>query len=271
VNTTRRAAMVAGIATMLAGTAADVNAETGGTDAELIRLEGEYAAAYAAWTAEDRRLERMQDAYTAAALSLPSRGGVIKTDRDYELGLCSRSRDISCPLHLRLFTDTEIDHLREKPRRRRVARPVLPSDNLPADAETLMTSAPWPEAQKRADEVVAAYDRWRADLDQLDANNGIEAQSQRTEAALRIERDLVQQLASTPAQSMAGIFAKVRALNVSAPLSDFRTDTTEPELLASLLTDLAQFAGVDVPKFRFCPEGFERYVDDNGTLWFRAV
>jgi len=88
---------------------------------------------------------------------------------------------------------------------------------------------------------------------------------------LKAERRLADALACLPAHSLDGICAKVRALNVSDPIMDFRADTAEPELLASILVDLARLAGLRVPPIRPCPDGFVRYVDGDGELWFRAV
>lgn len=86
------------------------------------------------------------------------------------------------------FSATAIEHFRKHPRTRfgMVPHPDLPPPNM------RQTKEPWPEAQARADEIVAAWDARQAEIDRrwkvsgrIDAMNADAAAEQCCEAAIR--------------------------------------------------------------------------------------
>lgn len=99
--------------------------------------------------------------------------------------------------------------LRE-PRRRRVTRPVRPEDNLPADAISVTTGEPWPEAQARADAIVAAWDWRTAEVARQNAASGHDEAEAAWNACDTALDAIEQEISAAKAHTLAGLTIKAR-------------------------------------------------------------
>lgn len=126
--------------------------------------------------------------------------------------------------------------LRE-PRRRNRIRPPVPEDNLPADAWGVVSVEPWPEAQARADAIVAAWDWFETETARLNVSSGhdeAEAAWSVCDAALdAIEHEI----AATEARTVAGVTIKARL----AQSLDERGHRVSNDLLFEIVRGLVAF------------------------------
>lgn len=109
-------------------------------------------------------------------------------------------------------TADDIAWMKRKPYVREVRRPVRPEDNLPADAHTVVETYPWPEAQERADEIVTAWDAWRAERNRVQDEYVTPALDAAANQAGEQATDLALRIAELPARTVAGFRVKLRAL-----------------------------------------------------------
>ncbi|MHC2018165.1 hypothetical protein [Methylobacterium sp. CM6247] len=86
---------------------------------------------------------------------------------------------------------------------------LAPKDNLPDDATGVVEQHPWPEAQARADEICAAFDRWHADRAAAEKAIGLtDANDQLVALGKELAR-LDREIAATTATTLAGLRVKV--------------------------------------------------------------
>ena len=110
-------------------------------------------------------------------------------------------------------TADDVAWLRRKPYVREVRRPVRPEDNLPSDAHTVVEAHPWPEAQARADEIITAWDSWKAECARVLASTEDEEfeAEERKEAVEAEILALADRIAALPATTAEGLQIKLRA------------------------------------------------------------
>jgi len=123
--------------------------------------------------------------------------------------------------------------LRE-PRRRNRIRPPVPSDNLPTNAWAVVSGEPWPEAQARADAIVAAWDWYEAETARLNEASGHDAAEREWQACdgeLGIAED---DIMNTQARNLAGLTIKARI----AHEQDARGDRVSTDLLFEIVRGL---------------------------------
>lgn len=140
------------------------------------------------------------------------------------------------PLHLRKYhvhpndlegievTSEDIAWMTRKPCARTVSRPVRSEDNLPADARAVVTSEPWPEAQIRADEIVAAWNAWHAERDATRDRYVLPEVVRESDEAGDATMALAERLAAIPARTADGFRLKLRAL------THYRSDVLDAQL-----------------------------------------
>ncbi|MCJ2125097.1 hypothetical protein MKL11_21575 [Methylobacterium sp. J-077] len=109
-------------------------------------------------------------------------------------------------------TAEDVAWMRRKPYAREVRRPVRPEDGLPADAHTVVESHPWPEAQARADEIITAWDAWKAECARVRASiEGEETEAEERAEAVEVEiLALADRVAEMPATTAEGLRIKLR-------------------------------------------------------------
>jgi hypothetical protein len=77
--------------------------------------------------------------------------------------------------------------------------------------EQYRATFPEPSAQARADEIVAAYDQWWAEIDRANEVSGMKAAEAKEEQLFKIESELRTAIMRTPARTMEGALLKARA------------------------------------------------------------
>ena len=117
-----------------------------------------------------------------------------------------------------IYLEQEIEELRAKPRKRRyivdfdpVTGQTWPMGTAPAHIrDALQKYEPWPEAQARAEEIIAAFDVYKRGEADIDQRSGF-TQAQEIVEALRAELDAVRMaIATTPAKTVEGLGVKAR-------------------------------------------------------------
>ncbi|GGC68344.1 hypothetical protein [Chelatococcus reniformis] len=112
---------------------------------------GEENAYQMATTEADLCMVALRD---APALPLPD--ALFERDGDHKLGLFGLYQSGQ---NRPVFSDSTAEALRKIPRRKSVTYPMPPEMLNPGEEEaSISRKEPWPEAQARADEIVAAYD-----------------------------------------------------------------------------------------------------------------
>ncbi|KLK90294.1 hypothetical protein AA309_26550 [Microvirga vignae] len=99
-----------------------------------------------------------------------------------------------------------IDELRTKPRLKQDWSRITKAPN----GEHFCVYVADPKAQARADEIVAAYDRWQANIARAEDTSGLTAAKAEDERLQKINRDLCEQILSTPARTVEGLAVKAR-------------------------------------------------------------
>ena len=216
-------------------------------DGASIRLEEAAQAAY----------ERYLDEFGGKP-DFPDAVWVREDDRT--LGIYSSTR---CPLSDRYFySETAIGYHRRNPCRRGVTqkRPATIDDGFTAaevasgDHSIGKTEiVPWPEAQVRADEIVAAWDAFQAEEQRRRDDSGSTAAEERHDAAMEAYRAARDTMVLTPARTMQGVLAKAAVvMGIYADpegMGDFEdaltreNETFDLRLSLSLARDLHKLAG----------------------------
>jgi hypothetical protein len=124
-----------------------------------------------------RQSEETEERYHAMAPEFPAT--LTKTEQDWEFGLCARPNHAAAKTYDRDL----VEQLRRKPIVRGVQQPAPER----GENRTRTTLEPWPEAQARADEIVAAWDKYLAALRTAREQSGFEKAD---EAAREAEADL---------------------------------------------------------------------------------
>jgi hypothetical protein len=216
--------------------AADAGAPFGDhPDRKLFGLAREYEAALKIEQAADARMIAISEAYEAAAPMMPDvlRHRILDhTDFSFPMrsGGCKISDDDGD-----FYTYAEVEKLRARPQKRLTGYVIDLTTGVktPATAvtpykevlqERHLWGEPWPEAQARADEIVAAWDRHTAAHDALEASLGYDAAEEAYYDAVRAREAIGATIAAERATTLAGL--RIRAAIVAARYED---DDLEPE------------------------------------------
>lgn len=91
-----------------------------------------------------------------------------------------------------------------------VYEPFPAGPALPGVDEVIGRRVPWPEAQARADAIVAAWDGWKAELDRIYAASGAEAANAEWEALDDARAELDGAIRDTTARTLDGLRVKAQ-------------------------------------------------------------
>ena len=147
-----------------------------------------------------RQSEEAEERYHAMAPKMPA--ALTKTEQDWELDLCARPCDAA--------EDTVGRDLVEQFRHKPIVRVVQQPAPERGENRTRTTLEPWPEAQVRADEIVAAWNKYLADMRAAREQSGFEKVDETTREAVAdlhvLEGRIVRMRAKTP----QGMLVKAR-------------------------------------------------------------
>lgn len=194
--------------------AAPIPARAAGTveahpDAALIALGQRWAEAYRI----ERAAAAIWNAYGDVQEIVPPPEAVYVRDGDDALGiarLAGKDRNGRLWYYVGLPGSTAHAGVLREPRRRNRVRPPVPEDNLPADAWGVISGEPWPEAQARADEIVGAWDGWRAAMARHNVVSGHDAAEADWTAKDDVLSGLEDEISVTKAHTLAGLTIKAR-------------------------------------------------------------
>ena len=190
-------------------------------DADLLRLGRLFEAARAR---EMAACEACNAAAKEARNHMPERPAALRyRASDHALYL---HKHYTSPEYLdgREITSDDVEWVSRKRHVRDVRRPVRPEDKLPADAQFVVGQEPWPEAQARADGIVAAWEAWHAEINAVYAAHGLPGLEETADKAGDATAALAERLAAIPARTAEGFRLKLRAL------AFYRHSVLEPEL-----------------------------------------
>ncbi|RDI51237.1 hypothetical protein [Microvirga subterranea] len=184
---------------MAAVAAAPVYAEKH-PDADLLALGRQWEASAAALDANRKAFDAAEARFEQIAPDHPEE--LFEQKGDFSLGIVG-ARDHQ---NGRRWYVNRIDELRAKPRLKQDWSQVTEGPN----GEQVCAWVPDPNAQARADEIVAAYDLWVAARVRAEKEAGLTAAYAEEERLAKIDSDLRQRIALIPARTMEGLAVKAR-------------------------------------------------------------
>ncbi len=229
-----------------------------GQDAELIELSKQILLNQAQWTENGVAYDRAHDAARKQYPALPDVLKARKSDAEFGLPKPNDAKWSNRPMshagekegYYSTFHLTELKQL--KPRR----SVRVPSDQYIAEYsketgqewpalyfksdDTMIVSVPWPEAQARIDELIAAIEIWWKARRRIDCEAGL----------MKVERDntrygnredyLLKKMVKIKATSLQGLLAKATAVKVLHSEEDEIEfgESTDEVLAASVLNEL---------------------------------
>jgi hypothetical protein len=221
----RRAALATlASAAALAVTAAPVAAQAAHADQELLDLAPKYDAALQVENAAYEPLMALSDACQAARPPMPD--ALRHRVWDHSMWLFPISpltRRISDLDNGDFYCVEEVDQLRAKPRTKRVAKVKECSKGVLTEVGPMM-DVPHPEAQARADEIIAAWDEHRAACQAVTASFGFDDAEQAFYQLARTRVAIGDRIVALRATTIGGL--RVRAKIVAHMFSE---DDLEPE------------------------------------------
>jgi hypothetical protein len=247
----RRQALAAGAAAALAVRATTPAFAAGHPDARLLELGRQFDALVAEALDAERR---SSEAARMAEAQLPAKPETLRV-RPEDAALSIKNED-TWGGGDGFYGHNTASSLRKSPRQRDRAHepiafePFKHGDNF-ADFMGDITgrivkamTEPWPEAQARADEIVAAYDAWN------EYSEPITAADEAWETEINAIHDAMEpicfEICTTPARTREGLHVKFRVLHWYSADKSFKVeedDTVDGKALSSLVTDLAALEG----------------------------
>lgn len=232
---------------------AAIGEQTAGTDAELIALGHAFDAA----TIRHREACDVLDAAEDRAEPLmPERPAALTF------------REEDAPFHLRevagtfagaAVTPSDIDWMTRCPAQHQVwvddpnARPGW--SMVPGKRPQIV---PWPEAQARIDEIVAAWDAWHAEQDRVLDEAGVTDARAVADEAGDVAAAIARQATALPARTLAGVWVKVRIAafyGVADPTASPAEGYTGEAALRSLYRDAPRLVlDAETADIRIVPE-----------------
>lgn len=214
-------------------------------DRKLLDLERQRALAHVAYdiaSDQAKALDRIGVPEAPAAIFL--------RESDYALGLGGYA---TCRGDGRVWFYPDAGDASMALRKRRMrdeTQPVPPGVNLPRGARTITRRVPWAEAQVRADEIVAAFDRWQAETEEAKRVSGYTAASEEADRLGNEVTRLEREIELTPPKTLEGLAIKAqhlrRGLNWALDIDEY-LDVFIGELLLIAQTS-------DVASLTLCPE-----------------
>lgn len=189
----------------------DTTEEETGSDAELLRLGRQFEAASAREKAANEACNAAQD---EADRHMPERPAcLIYRASDATLAV-HQERMMAEALSGRAIRSSDIEWLRRKmPMHHEVLRPIRPGERAHIDHPgRKFDIVPHPEAQARAEEIVAAWDAWQAERLQVLSEHCPDALEETANEAGDIAANLAHRIAALPALTAVGLRVKLRAL-----------------------------------------------------------
>lgn len=189
-------------------------------DAEIIALAVEYEHARAAREAHHPILEAAEALYvepTIPAALMPRRGDPLS------FGPCRRQDGTWWYINL-------VHQFRTVP----VTRPATTDDGERIEV-------PYPQAQARADEIVAAYDQWRAECDRAKSESGFAAADEQDTRLYERMWELHDALSSSQPKTLEGVQAKARGSMLRHDLFETEEECcSDKELALSIVRDIVR-------------------------------
>lgn len=238
----------------IAANAASPEGTISGTDAALFESLRVYRETVVARDLATNALDAAYSRYQEMGGKPKMPEALLCRDGDWDLGLHSfagypdRSEERQYPRSAVVF-------LKQSPCRKRfeTIRPGTVAEGFSQEeidrgqANVLKVHyEPWPEAQARADEIVAAWDGWVAEEARRREVSGVRAAEKLDKEHHRLYRAAASRLARTPAHTMEGIKAKV-ALILSIYEGDHEDliesnaeETTDIALAVSVVADISR-------------------------------
>lgn len=225
-----------------------------GADSELFESLRVYKEATAARDLATNALDAAYSRYQEMGGNPKMPEALLYREEDYDLGLHNLA-GYPNGAEERQYPRSAVVFLKQTPRRKRVEtrRPATVADGfsqemVERDEPTIVSVRyePWPDAQTRADEIVAAWDGWMAEWGRRREVSGVGAAKKLDDEHYQLYRAAVSRLVRTPARTMEGIKAKV-ALIVSIydrdheDLIESNADqTTDVALAVSVVADISR-------------------------------
>lgn len=202
-------------------------------DAALIALGIELDAAREREADADRDYEARADAAAAAVPERPVCLTFRESDHPFKL-----RQSVSHPAAMEgLPVDfDDVAWMRRAPIQHQVLRDARPGERGWSDyGGKVPEMQPWPEAQARADEIVAAWVAWRDAIHTVDVEHGIvEAEARGDQIGEEITT-IVCRIAAIPSHTVEGMSIKLRAARYG--LGDIRSTSASARVLRSLMRD----------------------------------
>lgn len=195
-------------------------------DAALLGLKARWEAAEAAYSQACRITSELHDATTFPPLP----AAIFVQEGDCELRLANYARDRNDGRRWYMVepANSELRGLRRQFWRDRVLPAAETDDRVPR-GHTIVERTPWPEAQARADEIVAAWDGYQAAREAALDASGYNAAQRESDRCGRLLSAIEDELKSAVPQTLAGL----------AVLADFaqryQTDIDEDDALGGVL------------------------------------
>jgi hypothetical protein len=244
---TRRSAIATGLATLsaaAAATAAPALATAPHVDDELIELGRQLDAVSTQLRGLFARSGALYDQLRASPT--PFLPAMERQHSDAHFGI-PRPGDRQDPNYYTTFDLNELKQLRPTLPNfvaLRDARKATPFGTAPhllysVERRAFVDHVPWPDAQSRLDEIIAAIEAWRKIEDQRTEHFGIPDMEREEEAVYDEQTELLEAIVVAPAKTAEGLLVKARAIKWLYP-DDGEIelgDSTSDRLAESLISD----------------------------------
>lgn len=146
---------------------------------------------------------------------------------------------------LKQFTPRQRIEVPFKQYRRDMFGPENPIAILDMDEDVFVSSVPWPEAQARVDELIAAIEHWRKACRRIDHAVGYMKADREFQRLANLDHRLLKKICEMEAKSLQGLLVKARAVKLihcDDEAIEFG-DATDEVLAASILNGLLSLQG----------------------------
>jgi hypothetical protein len=199
-------------------------------DAELLDLCRECEQLQAQLKAWFKEQEEASERYKPLEPPKPEALRVQSGDRDLDLPVPREwNPDLKENVRADWYTGSEVRKLESKPRTKR----------------RLVKWVPWPEAQARADEIVAAFRSWQSECEAVRCSVGLDDTNAVPDAFSEKIKPLEERIIEMPAKTLEGFRAKARAVVSSYSTleeleEEFTNMSVSHDIAWSLIRDLRQ-------------------------------
>jgi hypothetical protein len=228
-------------------------------DAELLDLCSQLDQLHAQLKAWFREQEEAYERYKPLEPPMPEALRVRSGDRDLELPVPDEWKpELKKDVPTDWYNGRVVGELKRQPRTKREEIPIVWGDGKPVvwskhskeiakNREVLVKEVPWPEAQARADEIVAAFGSWQSERKAIGCSVGLDDTNDVTDAFYEKIQPLEGRIIEMPAKTLEGFRAKARAVvySYSSPeelAEEFTNTSVSHDIAWSLIRDLRQLA-----------------------------